>query len=160
MISKSRKQLPSRQKRHLGKNKDAGYSNFMQHGMRSICVYLFALALLFNGGALHVLGVAAVAHSYDVASAAAHRANHEQHQKHSHAKQNGATIAFNQVPESDHAHNGAKCCTMCISVGNLMPAVTATAIPFRYRLVTFKVSRQHLVGHLVPLDPDIPKTVV
>lgn len=145
---------------HLGGSRELGYRLMMQHALRGLFVYLFAAVLVFNGGAFRALGGTSPAHAHGVAVATLDSADHEQHQGHSHAEHNGTHTAFDQVPGNGHSHIGAKCCTMCIAFGNLMPAVTATATQLQYRLIVFSLSRGNLTGHQVALDPDIPKTIV
>lgn len=132
----------------------------MRYILRGLIVYLFAVALVFNGGAFRVLGGASPAHDHAVGLVILDGADHEQHQGYQHAEHNGAHIAFDNAPGDGHAHIGAKCCTMCFAVDYPMPALIAAASQLRYRAVVFKIGRQYLIGHPVALDPDIPKTIV
>ena len=132
----------------------------MRHALRGFIIGLFAIALVVNGGASRILG--------DVQAAGAHhfaakkgKADHQgQHNTHHHAQPDGTSVALDQSAVHDHSGGDAKCCTMCIILDNAVPTYLAAATPFRYRAVVFTSGRQHLVGHLVALDPDIPKIIV
>ena len=84
----------------------------------------------------------------------------KQHKGHHHAQSGDATAALGKAPVHDHAGGDTKCCTLCITFDNVVHAFTANASLFRHRIVDFKIDRQLLIGHLVALDPDIPKTIV
>lgn len=88
-------------------------------------------------------------------------ADHQkQHNDHHHGESDEATAAPGGLPAHDHADGDAKCCSMCITFNDVMPAFTANVSLFRHRIVDFKIERQLLIGHPVALDPDIPKTIV
>ena len=56
-------------------------------------------------------------------------------------------------------HNHLKCCWTC-NVASLLPNVATIPVTFSYRGTIFYMAQRHLVGHLVALDPDIPKSIV
>ena len=55
-------------------------------------------------------------------------------------------------------HNHLKCCGTC-TVASLVPDVAAVPVVFNCKSTTFRTAQNHLVGHLLFLDPDIPKFV-
>jgi hypothetical protein len=58
-----------------------------------------------------------------------------------------------------NGHSGERCCGTC-NVASVLPDIVAIPVTFSYAAVTFRTGRHDLVGHLVALDPDIPKTFV
>jgi hypothetical protein len=124
--------------------------------MYRLTIWLIAVVFAFNGAASlawidlpaapaltvdsHYGAAVAVwddAHSYDV---------------------DGDVIAA--VPDHGHATQHAdKCCVTC-SVASVVPDAAVTAITFSCAAVAFHTRQRDLVGHLVALDPDIPKTIV
>jgi hypothetical protein len=134
----------------------------MRQALRGFIVCLFAVALVVNGGASRILADVQTGSAHHFAAKkgkAGHQGQHQTHH-HDHAQPDGASVAFNPSPAHDHMGDDAKCCTMCIILDNAMPGFLATASQFRYWAVVFNIGRQHLVGHLVALDPDIPKAIV
>ena len=142
--------------RHLGGTAAACYHSTMWHALSRFFICIFAIALVLNGGALRALADVPAAHAHHFAT----MSSEADHATHHHAQPDGATVAPERLPAHDHVADGAKCCSMCMVMANVIPAFVATSTQLYYRAVIFKVGRQHLVGHLVPLDPDIPKTIV
>ncbi|MGE4167722.1 MAG: hypothetical protein AB7E67_17220 [Xanthobacteraceae bacterium] len=70
-----------------------------------------------------------------------------------------AAIAADPCKSHHAAHDHLKCCPTC-NVVSMLPVVVAVSVPFRYAPASFRTTDFGLVGHLVTLDPDIPKSVV
>ena len=56
-------------------------------------------------------------------------------------------------------HDHLKCCVACNLV-SLVPNVAAIPVAFSYTNTAFDAAQHELVGHLVALDPGIPKPLV
>lgn len=132
----------------------------MRATLRSFFVFLFAAAVVFNGWASVVLAKVPAAHSNHVVAMGGHAGHQGQNEAQYFAQPSNATGLFDHLPAHDHANGSSKCCTMCVAFDNLTPAFVATVSQFHYRAIFFKIGRQDLAGHLVALDPDIPKTIV
>lgn len=52
-----------------------------------------------------------------------------------------------------------KYCGTC-TVTSLVPDIMAVPVVFNYKSAAFQTAQNRLVGHLVLLDPDIPKSIV
>lgn len=52
-----------------------------------------------------------------------------------------------------------KCCRTC-TVAGVVGDVVMVAVAFSYAAVAFQTRQRDLVGHLVVLDPDIPKSPI
>jgi hypothetical protein len=123
--------------------------------MYRLGIWLIAVAFVFNGAASGAwidlpMAPALAAHDHHGAMAAA---GHDEH--------SGEVVAAvtDHGQAYDYAHNHLKCCGICY-VANLTPDVIAVVVTFSYSDVTFRMAKHDLVGHLVALDPDIPKTIV
>ena len=121
--------------------------------MYRLVVWMMALALVFNGAAAYALddlsGIAVVAafdHHAEAADVECHAGK-------------VAVVAADACQSQHAAHDHLKCCPIC-NVVSMLPALVAVAVPFSYAPVSFRTAEVGLVGHLVALDPDIPKTVV
>ena len=127
--------------------------------MYRLAIWLIAVAFVFNGaGSLAWADLPAApalaAHAYDGAGAAA------RNDAHSHRI---ADAVISQLPDNGQTPgrvgNCAKCCATC-GVASLVPDVTVTAVMFSDAGISFYIGQRDLVGHLVAIDPDIPKAVV
>jgi hypothetical protein len=121
-------------------------------------IWLTAFALVFNGFATGYAWVdapdlpAAVAHDHrGGAGAAGH---------HDHSGDRIAIVADSGLTYGsmlDHL----KCCGRCnVNVVSLLPRAVAIPATFSFATLSFRTTQDHLVGHLVVLEPDIPKTIV
>ncbi len=118
--------------------------------MQRLGIWLIAIAVVFNGAAPFAPAMEQAAivqgHDHAVGNHAAGAADH------------GAFAAStDHGRQHDHAHN--KCCMLC-NIASVLPGVTAVPMTFSYATVSFRMARHNLVGHLVALDPDIPKSLV
>ncbi len=123
--------------------------------MHRLAVWMIALALVFNGApAIAPAGVSdmpAVAASDHHADAAGVECN---------AYRGRVVVVAANACQSQHAaHDHLKCCPTC-NVVSMVPALVEVAVPFSYAPASFRTAEVGLVGHLVALDPDIPKTIV
>jgi hypothetical protein len=121
--------------------------------MYRLSIWLIALTFVFNGVALHAwidppTAPALIAQDHH---GAADAAGHDEH--------SDKVVATAADHGQDHAYNHLKCCGVC-SVASVLPDAAAISVPISYAAVTFRTARHDLVGHLVALDPDIPKTIV
>lgn len=123
--------------------------------MYRLAIWMIALALAFNGVPSYALdgasGAPAMIASDHHADAFALDCN----------AQSGdvAVIAADPCKSQHAAHDHLKCCPTC-SVASMLPVAVAVSVPFRYVPASFRTTDFGLVGHLVALDPDIPKSVV
>jgi hypothetical protein len=119
-----------------------------------LSIWLIAIVFVFNGAASLAL--------VELPAVPALNA-HEHHAEH--AGRTADAAALDHDHDQDHAGNHKhndnclKCCGIC-NVANLIPDIAATPIMFTYASITFNIGQHDLVGFLVVLDPDIPKTVV
>ena len=147
--------------------------------VRRLFICLLAAAFVVSGAATRAwiaLPAALAAQPSVVAHAAGHAVaeNHDgapahDHTAHaSHAAAAGhnadhaagdAVAAVADQETGDHVDDCLKCCSMC-NVTSFVPGLAATPVTFSYADIAFPVKENALVGHLVALDPDIPKAVV
>lgn len=125
--------------------------------MRHLGIWLIAVAVVLSGATSygkidrHEPAVAAQGH-HRAAVVAKHDAQSEQS-----CKDIVAAADHDQAPA--HSHGGLTCCGIC-NVANVVPDVAAIPVTFSYAPVTFQMGQHDLAGHLVALDPDIPKSLV
>ena len=123
--------------------------------MYRLGIWLMALALVFNGAAAYAWNdfpdaVTAVAQDHhDGAEAIACNVTSD----------DGMTTAADVGQTQGAKHDHLKCCGTC-NVVSLAPKVDVMPATFSYRAVSFRMTKHDLVGHLVALDPDIPKSIV
>ena len=123
--------------------------------MYRLVIWMIALALVFNGAQSYALnevsGTPAMVASDHHAGAAGLECN---------VQSGGVAVIAADACQSQHAaHDQLKCCPTCNLV-SMIPAIDAVSVPFSYAPASFRAAEFGLVGHLVALDPDIPKTVV
>ena len=127
--------------------------------MHRLTVWLIAIVFVFNGAAslawtdLPAAPVSIVESHGGVAAAV----RHEGH-LHDIGDEVVATASDHDQP-AGHTDNCLKCCGTC-SVTNMVPDVVVSAVTFASVAVKFQAGQNNLVGHLVALDPDIPKILV
>ena len=107
-----------------------------------------------------MLAHAQSANSHHIAAKKAEADHRGQHQAHQHAEAMDAAVVLDKTSSGDSVGGESNCCTMCITFDNVAPVFVATAFQVHHRIVDFKIGGQLLIGHLVALDPDIPKTIV
>jgi hypothetical protein len=126
--------------------------------MYRLTIWLIAVAFVFNGVAssawidLPMAPALAAQDNHGAATAGGHDAHFDQVDR----DVIGATPDHGQASEHDSC---LKCCGIC-NVANVIPDVAAIPVMFSYADVTFRTAQHDLVGHLVALDPAIPKTIV
>jgi hypothetical protein len=124
--------------------------------MYRLSIWLIALAFVFNGAA----SFAAIDRPVAPALAA---------QNHNGGRITSHDVHFNHIGtgvmvtmlnhDQAHGHSGLRCCGTC-NVANVLPDIAAIPVTFSCAAVTFRTGQHDLVGYLVALDPDLPKTVV
>lgn len=135
--------------------------------IRRLFIFLIAAAFVFNGAASFVfngaasrawidlpVALAATAQDHHGASVAA---GHDAHSGQFGA--NAIAAAPDQSQDHEHVDSCLKCCNMC-NVANVLPGFVAKPVTFSYAAVAFRMGQRNLVGHLVALDPDIPKAII
>jgi hypothetical protein len=118
--------------------------------MYRLSVWLIVFAFVFNGAAFYAAAdlsarplVASQDHRPSAAcTPSAHRA---------------VATAIDHG-QADH-HAGFKCCHTC-NVTTVLTDAVAIAEPYSYNVVTFAMVQHELVGHLLALDPGIPKATL
>ena len=115
-------------------------------------IWLIAFALVFNG----MVAAYALNDGPSLPAAATHE-NHGSVAHHDRARDRVAVTDTGQTHGAAHDH--LKCCGHC-NVVSLLPGVVAIPVTFSYATPCFPAAQPHLVGHLVPLDPEIPKSAV
>jgi hypothetical protein len=121
--------------------------------MYRVGIWLMALAFVFNGAASHALVDLPDLIAQDHHGALA-VISHDAHFSDSTV---AATPDHDQIPE--HKHNSRRCCDVC-NLASVIPNVVVVPVPFSYAAVVFAAAQHFLVGHLIAIDPDIPKTIV
>ena len=118
-------------------------------------IWLIALALVVNGVAMTAWSGPA---KTPVAITQSHHADAGSADCNSIS---GAAAAVVKYSDQTHGrmHNHLKCCGTC-TVASLVPDFIAVRAVFNYQSAAFWTAEHHLDGHLVLLDPDIPKSIV
>jgi hypothetical protein len=122
--------------------------------MYRLSIWLFVLAFIFNGAASYTwidpgespAGTVQAHHGVLTAVDV-------------HAKYVSDDVVTAAVQALTHGHNALKCCGIC-NVASVLPDILAIPVPFSYAAIMFHTARHDLAGHLVALDPGIPKTSV
>ncbi len=117
-------------------------------------IWLLALAFVFNGAAVTTWNGPATA---AVAIAQGHFADTDSADCGGHAKDTAAVVTYSDQTH-DRPHH-LRCCGTCM-VASLVPDVAVVAVVFNVGSTAFWTAQNHLDGHLVFLDPDIPKSIV
>jgi hypothetical protein len=123
--------------------------------MYRLSIWLFALAFIFNGAASYTWTdpgespALTVQEHHGVLTAVLDV----------HAKYVSDDVVTAADQALTHGHNALKCCGIC-SVASVLPDIVAIPVPFSYAAIMFHTARHDLAGHLVALDPGIPKTSV
>ena len=124
--------------------------------MYRLSIWLIALTFAFNGAASFAaidnpVAPALTAQNHNGGPAISHDVHS------SHIRTGVMVVTLD--PGQAHGHSSLRCCGTC-NVANVLPDIVTIPVTFSYAAVTFRMAQHHLVGHLVALDPDIPKTVV
>jgi hypothetical protein len=128
-------------------------------------VWFLAAAFIFGGSAVHAsLMLPAVAQDNHVLMTAAPDAPRGHTAQHGHGADHAGAAADGHDYAQPHDVDGCdddclKCCSMC-SVATTSAEGRGTPVPVAYGAVRFHIGQRNLLGHLVALDPDIPKTIV
>jgi len=105
-------------------------------------------------------------HPSSAAALVDHIASHQSHEHHQHAmaQDHGARIDgpeaiedYVQQKSADHAC--LKCCGACMQT-SVMPLAPAWTVVLAVSRLTFASRSEQLRGHIVFIDPDIPKPIV
>lgn len=122
--------------------------------MYRLGIWLIAFALVFNGVAAYCMDD----HPGPTANVQGH---HDKLAGDDCDIQRGDTTPrISDCGASDHrTHNHLKCCGIC-NVASLISGVRGVLVPYSYAAVSFRTVPHKLVGHLVRLDPHIPKSSV
>ena len=128
--------------------------------MRRLGIWLIAVAVVLSGTASYgEIGHDKPALTFQGHNRAAAVAKYDKYDAQSEQGCHDAVAAADHDQAPAHSHDGLKCCGIC-NVANVIPAVPAIPVTFSYAVVTFYMGQHDLVGHLVALDPDIPKSLV
>jgi hypothetical protein len=119
-------------------------------------IWLIALALVFNGVVTYTWNNSP---SAPVAIVQDHHGGTDTVDCDVHSDDAVAMAEHSGQTQRGQMHNHLKCCATCTGV-SLLPAVSAVPVSFSYRAAVFHTAQHDLVGHLVALDPDIPKSIV
>lgn len=123
--------------------------------MFRIGIWLIALALVLNGAALTAWSGLTKA-----PTAIAHIHYSDTDSADCNSISEGAAAAVKHSGQAhDRMHSHLMCCGTC-TVASLVPNIMAVPVVFNYQGAAFWTAEHHLVGHLVLLDPDIPKSIV
>ncbi|MBS0247951.1 MAG: hypothetical protein JSR61_15155 [Proteobacteria bacterium] len=122
--------------------------------MYRLAIWVIALALVFNGVPSYDLDGASAAPTM---VASDHHADAFALDCNVHSN-DVAVIAADTYKSQHAAHDHLKCCPTC-NVVSTLPTLVAVAERFAYGPASFRTVDFGLVGHLVALDPDIPKIV-
>jgi len=125
--------------------------------MHRLIVWLIAVAFVFNGAAslawLDLPETPPVAAHHDGARAGGHGVlAHQQ-------TDDFIVVVPDHCHGSSNSDNRLKCCGTC-SLASLVPDIVATAMTFADKGVTFHTGPHDLVGHLVAVEPGVPKILV
>lgn len=129
----------------------------MRNGFRRLFICFLTVAFVFSGAPWQTC--IEVAQAAPVA--AAHDHQHDHHAKAAVAdNDHGAAVkkVAASAPEPTD-HTCLKCCGVCTAVSS-MPTLSATPVIFSAALISFRFGEAHLTGHVVALDPGIPKFIV
>jgi hypothetical protein len=129
---------------------------------RNLLIWFFVAAFVFNGAASRAwidlpAALGSAGQIYQDISATVHtpQAGHDAHT----AAMDCGTAAALADDDTTHVDDCLKCCSMCI-VTTVAPDATGSLVPVSYAAIAYPVRQGALVGHLVALDPDIPKSIV
>lgn len=122
--------------------------------MYRLGIWLVALALVVNGVAGHAWAdapraPAAVASDHHDGAAS----------RHGHADV-AAAVAADTGQSRGPVHHHLRCCGVRCNVVPLVPGLVAIPVTLSFAAVAYPTAQPRLVGHLVALDPEIPKSAV
>ncbi|MEP7031997.1 MAG: hypothetical protein ABI830_13760, partial [Pseudolabrys sp.] len=81
----------------------------------------------------------------------------DDHAAHRHGGGGHLAALPDQAPS--HDHGSIKCCSMA-PVFSLSPNLSDSPVKFTGAALVFQFAERHLTGHIVALEPGIPKTIV
>lgn len=126
----------------------------MRDVIRRIGVYLFVVTFVLSGAtwaACIDLPAPAVAAAHSQHAAA------DDHSAHRHGGGGHLAAVPDQAPS--HDHGPIKCCSMA-PVFSLSPNLSDSPVKFVGAALGFHYAERYLTGHIVALEPGIPKTIV
>lgn len=128
----------------------------MRQLVRRILVSLFIVSFVASGAAWAAcidlpIGLASTSSSH-------HHAGLDNHGDRHHENGDENAAKSDQAPVS-HSHGLVKCCSMA-PVFNLAPEFMARSIDFPRSAVAFGFVQRGMIGHIVALEPGIPKPIV
>jgi hypothetical protein len=62
-------------------------------------------------------------------------------------------------PQPVNDHSSTKCCSLCL-ISGIAPATLTAVTVFTTSTISFALASQDFLGHTIPIDPGIPKSVV
>lgn len=124
--------------------------------LRSL-VALLAVALVASGATAQQC-FAATAHQMAAAAETAHHAMHADHAMHA-AHGHMATHKDDRGAPDKHEHSALNCCTMCTTPTVLAASPFGAAV-LSVTTIDFPRATHGFTGHIVLVDPGIPKTPV
>ena len=133
--------------------------------LRHIVIGLLALALTVGTG-WQACVTLQQQHPSSAAALVDHIASHQSHEHHQHAmaQDQGARVddpeAIDDNVQQKNAEDAClKCCGACM-LTSVMPLAPAWTVILAFSHLTFAPLSQQLRGHIVFIDPDIPKPIV
>jgi hypothetical protein len=131
-------------------------------GLRRLFIYLFAAAFVLNGVLSHAaieLPAALTTHVHLGVTTASNLTTHYHSASVGQHEESATSGSHNDGVTHYHVDGGSKSSGICANATVPSDLVT-TAVPFSYTLISFHSRPHGLTGHLVALDPDIPKDIV
>lgn len=121
--------------------------------MYRLGIWVIALALVVNGVAGYAWADA------PRAPAAVAYDHHDAASRQGHAN-GAAAVAADAGQTHGRVHHHLRCCGVRCNVVPLVPGVVAIPVTLSFAAVVYPTAQPRLVGHLVALDPEIPKSAV
>ena len=133
--------------------------------LRHIVIGLLALALTVGPGR-QACATLQQQHSPSAAAPVDHIASHQspEHHQHAMAQDPGARVddpeaIDDHVSQENADHACLKCCSACMQT-SVMPLAPAWTVVLAASRLSFALRNEQLRGHIVFIDPDIPKPIV
>ncbi|MBI1202491.1 MAG: hypothetical protein GC182_08265 [Rhodopseudomonas sp.] len=129
--------------------------------MKRWVIWLLAVVFVVNG-AVSLASIdlpdlpAAVGHADRDAMATV---RHQTQAKTGGPSQRGCDEIATAAPDRDPVQHDDKCCPTC-TMPSMLPLATVSAVAFSSTAQGFLPANDEMVGHLVLIDPDIPKVAV
>jgi hypothetical protein len=65
----------------------------------------------------------------------------------------------NSDPQPVNDHSSTKCCSLCL-ISGIAPATLTAVTIFTTSTISFALASREFLGHTIPIDPGIPKSIV